>query len=125
MVSQAINGLPEGFQYQSAYQKNLRVTGNKVDGVSNIKDAPKVKTLAVTNTTSDTYDKEFEQLVKDIGSIESFRKAYNLEKMKTKQFTFQVLLNDVHTFLDPDKWPESVYCRFWEMRNRNGAQRPT
>ncbi len=33
MLSQAINDLPKGFQYQSAYQKKLRVTGNKKDRV--------------------------------------------------------------------------------------------
>ncbi len=63
--------------------------------------------------------------LKDIGSVESFRKAYNLKKMKTKQFTFQVLVDDIHTFLDPDKWPGGVCYRLWEWRNRNGAQRAT
>ncbi len=53
MISQAINGLPEGFQYQSTYQKKLRVTGNKKDGISIVKGAT-VKTLAVTNIISDT-----------------------------------------------------------------------
>ncbi len=80
------------------------MTYNKKDGVSSVKGAPKVKTLAVTNITSDTDDNEVEKLVKYIGSVERFRKAYYLEKMKTKQFTFQVLVDDVHTFLDPDKY---------------------
>ncbi len=83
------------------------MTVNNKDGVSSMKGATKLNTLAVTNITSDTDEKEVDKLVKDIGSIESFRKAYNLEKMKTKQFTFLVL-DDVHTFLDPYKWHEGV-----------------
>ncbi len=58
MVSQAINALPEGFQYQSANQKKLRETVKKKDGVSSVKGA---KTLVVTNITSDTYDNEVER----------------------------------------------------------------
>ena len=87
MVSQAISSLPEDFQLPSAHKKKLRVMGKKKNNESSVKGAPKVKTLAVTNITSDTEDDQVEKLVKEIGHIESFRKAYNLDKMKTKQFT--------------------------------------
>ena len=102
MVSQAINTLPEGFWFQDG--RKLRVMGNKKEGVRKVKGAPQVK--------ADMEDAEVEKFVKDIGSIESFRKAYNLEKMKTKQYTFQVLVGDAQKFLDPDMWPEGVCCRY-------------
>lgn len=103
------------FQYQRHQRIKMKVMGKKGEN-SGVKGAPQTKTLAVTNFTTDTKDEDVETLVKDVGNILNFRKAYNLEKMKTKQFTFQVLLNVVDTFLDGDKWPLGVCCRFWETK---------
>ncbi len=68
-----------------------------------MKGVPKIKTVTVTNITKDTEDADIEQPVKDVGYIENFRKAYNLDKMRAKQITFQVLDDDVEKFLDPEK----------------------
>ncbi len=75
--------------------------------------------MAVTNITKDPEDADVEKLVKGIGSIESFREAYTLDKMRTKQFTFPVLDDDVETFVDPEKWPSGVCCRAWNVKGRN------
>ncbi len=56
-----------------------------------------------------------------VGSIENFRKAYNLDKMRTKQFTFQVLDDDVEKFLDPEKWSCGMCCRAWNVKRRNDS----
>ncbi len=90
MRSHALEGMPDGFQFSAAFSRKLRVMENKNDDVT-VKGALKVKTMAITNITKDTEDADIEKLVKGVGSIESFRKAYNLDKMRTKQFTFQVL----------------------------------
>ena len=118
MVSNALTDLANGFSYQASYAKKLRVMGKKSDNNIKVKGAPQVRTLAETNITKDTLDENVEKLVKRIGPVESFRKAYNLDKMRTKQFTFQVLEKDMVTFLDPDKWPSGVCCRAWNTNQR-------
>ena len=92
--------------------------GKKQMENSKVKGAPKTKVLAVTNITKETEDKDVEEMVMKVGSVTSFRKAYNLEKMHTKQFTFQVPVSDIEQFLDEDKWPSGVCCRFWDPKPR-------
>ncbi len=100
-----------GFSFQLLFpEKGEFNMGNKKDDVK-VKGALKIKTMTITNFPKDTEDADVEKLVKGVGSIESFRKAYNLDKMRAKQFTFPVLDDDVKKLLDPKKWPSGVCCR--------------
>jgi len=113
------DGQNEGFQFQRVQRRKQMVLG-KNSSHGGVKAAPQTKTLALTNITCDTSDDDVEKFVKSVGSTLSFRKAYNLEKMHTKQFTFLLLQKDVETFLDADKWPVGVCCRFWETKMKKG-----
>ncbi len=55
MLSHAIKGIPDGFQFPASFSRKLRVMGKKKDDVK-VKSSPKVKTMAVTNITKDTED---------------------------------------------------------------------
>jgi hypothetical protein len=95
----------------------VKVIGSNNHDLHNVKGAAGLSTLAVTNIDKDCDDLDVENLVKGVSDIQSFRKAYNLEKMRTKQVTFCVPRDQEKVFLDPSKWPVGVCCRKWINRS--------